>query len=296
MGIHIDMPGVMVIGFYKVNGKYIKGSPEIQLGDLITQVEDQKVSSISELERAIEQAVSKGEVTLLVSRNQEIKKIKMEFVMVDGIYKTGLYVKDGITGIGTLTYIDPETKIYGALGHEVIESTSESFVEVKSGSIFESTITSIRKSSQGIAGEKNATLNSSHVYGDIQKNSSSGIYGIYQEKLLTSPLEIAQPSEIKLGEAEIYTVLKGTNKQPYKIEITSTSNYHDTKNITFKITDSTLLDKTGGIVQGMSGSPIVQNNKIIGAVTHVIVDQPYTGYGIYITTMLENGDQIKTQE
>lgn len=292
IGIHIETPGVMIIGFYKVNGETIKGNPSIQIGDIITKVNDTAVSKIDELTDAIEKEIQDNKVELTLTRNKEEIKVSMTLQKVDGIYKTGLYVKDGLTGLGTISYIDPSTKIYGALGHEILESSSEKIVEVKTGIIFESNVTSIRKSSVGNAGEKNADFNFNNVYGTIVDNTNHGIFGKYEKTLDTNTIDVAKPEEIKIGEATIFTVLNGKEKKEYTINITNIQEYNDIKNITFEITDSELINKTGGIVQGMSGSPIVQNNKLIGAVTHVIIDNPLTGYGIFITTMLESGDKI----
>ena len=292
VGIHIEMPGVMVIGFYKVNGSNITSSPNIEVGDIITEVNGTQVTKIDELTSAIENLVKNDQITLSISRNGENIKTTLNLIKTDGVYKTGLYVKDSITGLGTISYIDPETKVYGALGHEILESTSGNLVEVKTGSIFESTVTSIKKSSNGTAGEKNANFNLDHIFGNIETNTNHGIFGIYEEEIEGSTIEVANKEEVKVGSASIYTVLSGNEKKEYEIEITNIQEYNDVKNITFEITDHELIDKTGGIVQGMSGSPIVQNGKIIGAVTHVIIDNPLTGYGIFITTMLENGDKI----
>ena len=161
-------------------------------------------------------------------------------------------------------------------------------MEIKDGKIYKSEVTSITKSSNGNPGEKNAIFYNEEVFGNIEKNTSSGIFGDYTES--TDGLKkykVANTDEIKLGEAKILTVLKGNDVKEYTINITrlneSKSKY---KNILFDITDEELLESTGGIVQGMSGSPIIQDDKIIGAVTHVVVDNPKKGYGIYITNML----------
>ena len=293
IGIKIKAKGVLVIGFYPVNGKYIKGEPEIKIGDVITKVLDTPISSINELTSLIEKNIQDDNTIslTLIRHNKEIETtITLE--KVDGVYKTGLYVKDEVTGIGTLTYIDPSTKIYGALGHEIIESTTSELVEVKTGQIFESTVTSINKSIKGNAGSKNASFNLNHLYGNILTNETHGIYGNYTDDIPEANIDIALPNEIKVGKASLYTVLDGQDKQAYDISITEIREYNDVKNITFTITDEDLLAKTGGVIQGMSGSPIVQNDKLIGAVTHVVVDNPLTGYGIFITTMLETGDQF----
>ena len=165
-------------------------------------------------------------------------------------------------------------------------------VEIKSGTIFESLVTSIDRSSVGSAGTKNAKFYSNNIYGNVLKNTISGIYGTYTDELpAKETLEVGKPDELKEGEATIYTVLTGEKIEEFSINITNINTSGKIKNITFEITDTRLIEKTGGVVQGMSGSPIIQNNKIFGAVTHVIVNAPTTGYGIFITTMLEEGEK-----
>ena len=292
LGIEINSDGIMVIGFYEINGKLNKGTPQIKVGDYITKVNDISVSTIDELTKVIEENIKEKEVNLEVKRNGKIKNIKLDLVKDKDIYKTGLYVKSSITGIGTLSYIDPETKIYGALGHEIIESNTSSIVEIKSGEIFRNYITSIDKSKTGYAGSKNAKFYYNEKYGTITKNTNVGIYGIYESTLPDKKLlKVGDASDIKIGDAKIATVLKGEEIEYFDIEITKIDEYSKTKNITFVIKDDELLRNTGGIVQGMSGSPIIQDDKIIGTVTHVIVDNPISGYGIFITTMLKEGEK-----
>lgn len=292
LGIEINSDGIMVIGFYEINGKLNKGTPQIKVGDYITKVNDINVSSIDELTKVIEENIKDKEVNLEVKRNGKIKNIKLDLVKDKDIYKTGLYVKSSITGIGTLSYIDPETKIYGALGHEIIESNTNSIVEIKSGEIFRNYITSIDKSKTGYAGSKNAKFYYNEKYGNITKNTNVGIYGIYESALPDKGLlKVGESSDIKIGDAKIATVLKGEEVEYFDIKITKVDEYSKTKNITFVIKDDALLRITGGIVQGMSGSPIIQDDKIIGSVTHVVIDNPISGYGIFITTMLKEGEK-----
>lgn len=292
LGIEINSKGIMVIGFYQINGKFNKGNPELKPGDYITKVNNIDVYTVDDLTSVIEDNISKSEVKITYNRNGKIKTSNLELVKDDNIYKTGLYVKDSITGIGTLSYIDPETKFFGALGHEIVESNTKSTVEIKSGVIFRNYITSIDKSTNGIPGSKNAKFYYDTTYGRIIKNTNVGIYGIYDAMLPQKDLiEVAEPNEVKIGKAYIETVLNGEEIKQYDINITSINENADIKNISFEITDEELLDKTGGVVQGMSGSPIIQNNKIIGAVTHVVIDNPSNGYGIFITTMLEEGEK-----
>lgn len=289
LGIELKSDGIMVIGFYEINGKTNKS--DLQVGDYIQKVNDIEVNSIDELTKEIEKNVNE-EVLITYKRNQKISNTTLNLVYQDDVYKTGLYVKDKITGIGTLSYIDPETKIYGALGHEIIESSSKNLVEIKTGNIFRNKITSITKSFNGTAGSKNAKFYYETLYGTINKNTNYGIYGEY---LIDFPnkelLEVGEKENVKIGKATIYTVLEDEEVKKYEIEITKINETSKIKNITFEITDEELINKTGGVVQGMSGSPIIQNGKIIGAVTHVIIDNPKMGYGIFITTMLEEGER-----
>ena len=292
IGINIHSKGVLVVGFYKVNGKDIATEPAIQIGDYITKVGNVEINSINELTNEIERQIKDSKIELTFTRDGKEYQSNMSLIEQDHIFKTGLYVKDSITGIGTLTYIDPESKIFGALGHVIIEANSNKRIEVKTGTIFNSTITGIHKSSDGTPGEKKANFKPNVVYGTINKNTEYGLFGTYNATLdEASTYEVATKEEVKVGDATIRTVLNGEEVKEYSIYINKINEYNKIKNLSFEITDPELLDKAGGIVQGMSGSPIIQNGKIIGAVTHVIVDNVKTGYGIFITTMLEEGEQ-----
>ncbi len=292
LGIEINSDGIMVIGFYQIDGKFNKGDPVIKSGDYITEVNGIRVNTVDELTEIVEDNVLEEKVEVTIKRNGKEKTSELSLIKDGEVYKTGLYVKDSITGIGTLSYIDPETKVFGALGHEIIEANTNSLVEIRSGIIFRNYITGIEKSASGVPGSKNAKFYYDTVYGKILKNTNVGIYGLYENEMPDKELyEVGNPEEIKIGNASIYTVLDGENINEYSIEITKIDETSDIKNISFVINDPELIDKTGGVVQGMSGSPIIQNDKIIGAVTHVVIDNPVTGYGIFITTMLEEGEK-----
>ena len=287
IGIDVKNEGILIIGFYRINNEYNKNS--LQVGDVIKKVNGIEVKSIKDLTQTIEKQ-DQMQVNLTIYRNeQEIEK-EFKLIKEDNKIKTGLYVKDSISGIGTLTYIDPTTKIYGALGHEILESNTMNKIEVRTGSIFESNITSIDRSSKGNAGTKNAKFNYDNIFGDVKKNTISGIYGTYNTLPNKELIEVGKSNEIKEGPATILTVLEDNNVEEFTINILKVDTTSKIKNIYFEINDERLLEKTGGIVQGMSGSPIIQNNKIFGAVTHVVVNSPNTGYGIFITTMLEEGE------
>ena len=289
IGIEVNNNGIIVIGFYKVNGKFNQN--KLRIGDTILKVNDLNVTNIEELVETIGKEVQNDKVNLTIKRSNKLIDIEFNLSKVDDTYKTGLYVKDNLTGIGTLTYIDPQTKIYGALGHEITESTSGNLIEVKTGNIFRSSITTIEPSYRGIAGTKNAKFYSNTKYGNITKNTIKGIYGTYTKDISKqNTMQVGSYYDIKLGKATIRTVIKGEEIKDYEINIDKVAT-GKIKNIHFVITDEELINKTGGVIQGMSGSPIIQDKKIIGAVTHVIVDNPVTGYGILITNMLEEGEK-----
>lgn len=293
IGIQIENNGLVVVGFYKVNGKYI-GSESLKVGDTIISIEGINVSSINEMTDVIDKNIKDGQINAKIIRNNKEIDTKITLVKEDEIYKTGLYIKEKITGIGTLTYIDPITKIYGALGHEIMMNETNNRVEVKNGNIFNSYVTGIDRSTNGNVGSKNANIDYSNIIGSIKKNSDTGIFGSYTTTLPEKEtIKVAEWNEIEKGEATIYTITNGNTINEYKIEITDLNkkDIKTNKSITFKVTDERLLETSGGIVQGMSGSPIIQNGKIIGAVTHVVVDEVTKGYAVFIRTMLEEGER-----
>lgn len=289
IGIQIKSKGIMIVGLYEIDNISPGKDANIKLGDSIIKINDEEVSNINDMIKTIDKYKSNEEVKVTYLRNNKEYETTLKLIKDNyGIYKTGLYVKDTISGVGTLTYIDPGTSMYGALGHAIIDKNTLLKVEIKDGKIYKSNVTGITKSENGNPGEKNATFFSDVVYGSIDKNTTSGIFGKYYDNIDDFKLyKVATPKEIKLGNAKILTVLNNDEIKEYDINITRLNSIDNLKNISFSITDKTLLNKTGGIVQGMSGSPIIQGDKIIGAVTHVVVNDPTKGYGIYITNMLE---------
>ena len=288
IGIEVNSLGVMVVGFYDVNNKSIAKEAGFMIGDRILEVNGNEVSNINDMINNVTE-----ETNFTVVRDNKIKHIKLKSMRdASDILKTGLYVKDRISGIGTLTYIDPESRVFGALGHEILETTTITKFEIKDGKIYDATVNEIVKSRNGKAGEKNAKYDKNNSEGTINKNETSGIYGIYQEDFTDRvKMKVGKSSEIKLGEAFIRTVVHDNKIEDFEINILNINKDNDTKNILFEVVSPTLLELTGGIVQGMSGSPIIQDDKIIGAVNYVIVNDTAKGYGIFITTMLEEGDK-----
>lgn len=289
IGINIKLKGIMVVGLYEVNGVSPGVIAKINLGDRIIKVNNNEVNSIKEMSDAISKSNNKDSVEITYLRNNKEYKTNLELINDNGIYKTGLYVKDTISGVGTLTYIDPGTMMYGALGHEIIDKNTKTIVDIDDGKIFKSSVTGITKSTNGNPGSKNALYYNDVVYGNINKNTHSGIFGNFSAN--TDNLKLYKVSNPVLGDAKILTVIDSDTIKEYSINITKINKFKETKNILFDITDTELLNKTGGIVQGMSGSPIIQGDNIVGSVTHVVVDNPEKGYGIYITNMLTEAEK-----
>lgn len=292
IGIEVNSKGVLVVGFYEVNNEFIAKNAGFQIGDKIVSINEKNVNCINDMVSVIEKE-NKTEINFKVIREKSQKELTLTMKEDENkVLKTGLFVKDKINGIGTLTYIDPETKRFGALGHEILETATAQKFEIKDGKIFNATVSNIEKSRDGAAGEKNASYNKSLSAGEIDTNDITGIYGNYQEEISNmEKIEVGDENDIALGKASIRTVIKENEIKDYDINILNIDKSSKTKNILFEITDKELLEKTGGVVQGMSGSPIVQNKKIIGAVNYVIVNDTKKGYGIFITTMLEEGDK-----
>ncbi len=284
LGITIRSNGVLVVGFYETNVE-----SDLKIGDLIVSINDTSVTSINDMLSHIETNNNTIKLDIGFYRDSNLMHTTLNLKRdTNGVFKTGLYVKDSITGIGTLTFIDPSTNRYGALGHSVTDSKTNVRFDVKDGKIFKSVVTNIDKSRDGYAGEKNAKFYFETVYGTIDSNKETGIYGTYKDSYNSkNVLEVASIKDIKIGKAIIRTTLTDNKIEEFEIEVLSVDE-SGTKNILFQITDEDLIKRTGGIVRGMSGSPIIQDNKIIGAVTHTVVSNNTKGYGISIIKMLES--------
>ena len=291
VGIKLETDGILIVGSYEINGHNSLVEAGLKTGDIINQINNKDVNTVEEMVNIISNC-NCDSLKILYERENKTKKTTLNLYEDKGVLKTGLYVKDSVSGVGTLTFIDPNTKYFGVLGHEIADTTTGEIIDIESGTIFDSKITGITRSSDGNPGEKNALLYSDKVEGEVYENTSKGIFGKYTSDFDTSKLyKVASIDDIKIGDAKILTVLDGVEVGEFSIKITSVNKTKDKlKNIQFEITDETLLDKTNGIVQGMSGSPIIQNDYIVGAVTHVVVNDPHKGYGILITNMLEEAE------
>lgn len=296
IGIELDYQGVVITGGYAIeidNKSYNPISDDFQVGDLITAIDDQKVTCIEDLTYVIKNKTDDLTYDLTIKRGDNVIHQGLKVVYDNQQFSTGLYVKDSISGVGTLTFYNPETHSFGALGHAMSDSKLDSESLLQEGSIYESNVTSIKKATSQSSGNKIADISNVEI-GSINSHSQFGIYGTYNYDISNREMmETATIEETKLGKAYFLTVLEGNEIVKCEIEITKL-NSQDTvkeKGIEFTVTDKEVIEKANGIVQGMSGSPIIQNNKIVGCVTHVSGNNPMTGYGLYIDWMLEMDSQ-----
>ena len=293
IAITVNYEGIYVSGMYdfEVKGEMLSAAKEgtVQVGDRIIESNGRTVTSLEELFanlKTLQKERNQVPVTVIRKGQRESASLFVCYLESEKVFKTGLYVKDKIKGVGTMTFYDPSTKTFAALGHEIAEEGESYPADVTMGQIFEATVVSVRRSTSGNPGEKICRSENLVPIGTVSKNTIYGLYG----KVQTLPsaakiVPVASREEVTVGPAEIYTVVQGT----YAIEITEVrkQNGQAVKGIQFRVTDPALLNQTGGIIQGMSGSPILQNGKLIGSVTHMITSQPDSGYGIYIDWMLE---------
>lgn len=296
VGIYLETDGVLVVDTGEIlsdSGTLLEPAKNIvQPGDYIVAFNEQKVTSKRQLMDDLS-GLDAQKVTLRVQRNGE--EIPLSVTPVkdsQGDYKLGLWVRDDTQGIGTLTYVD-EKGGYGALGHGISDVDTGELLSIDAGDLYRAEILSIRKGAKGTPGELAGLIryDKSNVIGSIRGNTSKGIYGTLNpvdESISLREMPIGYKQEMEIGPASILCCL-GEGVQEYEAEITKIDMNHEDTNKSFviRITDEELLEKTGGIVQGMSGSPVIQNGRIVGAVTHVFVQDASTGYGIFIETMLE---------
>ena len=300
IGVKLNSVGVLVVGHHLVNTEDGKKSPGeiagIKIGDIITEINGSKIEKMTDVAPFVQNAGQSGNaLDMVITRESGKFTTKLTPLKDKGenSYKLGLYIRDSAAGIGTMTFVHPQSKKYGALGHVISDMDTKKPIVVEDGQIVRSTVTSIEKGSNGDPGEKLARFSSDReIVGNITKNSPFGIFGVLNKELkngiLDKPLPIALSHQVKEGPAKILTVVNDDRVEEFEIEIVSTipQKFPATKGMVIKVTDPKLLEKTGGIVQGMSGSPIIQDGKIIGAVTHVFVNDPTSGYGVHIEWML----------
>ncbi len=257
----------------------------LQVGDRITQVNGHAVHNAEDIRYALNR--SDGTVEMTVVRNRKEDTIRFAPSITSEGPKLGLYLKQGVTGVGTVTWYDPDTGKFGTLGHGVNNARGE-LLKMVSGTAYKATVVSVRKGACGEPGQLMGALKDSRALGTLYKNCAQGVFGKTESGWSGEPLPVGTAKDVKTGPAIIRSTVQGDRVQEYSVEILKVyPNGSNGRNILLHVTDERLLNTTGGIVQGMSGSPIIQDGKLVGAVTHVLVNDPTTGYGIFIENMLD---------
>lgn len=298
IGVVLQSRGIMVVGFAPVlNNKGEKQYPAkdqgIEIGDLIMQVEGEDVTTENDLAHIIDEKKAQ-EVNLTIKRRSKIIKlqVKPQFCGETQRNRIGLYVRDGVVGVGTMSFWIPKTKEYAALGHIIMDADTKQGIDVLKGKIVSASIHTIKPGKPGKPGEKIGIFNNQgDIAGNISKNTYYGIFGTtnmdLSNQVINESIEVGYAHQVLEGKAEILTVINGEDIERFEVEIEKT--YPDRENgkgMVIRITDPRLLNTTGGIIQGMSGSPIIQNSRIVGAITHVFLNDPARGYGIFMDNML----------
>lgn len=296
VGIKLFSDGVLVVGMSELETGQGMVSPGkscgLKTGDVITHVNGKEVDTIEEVQDILKEE-GKQPLTLRASRGGKVVQLSAQAVINrGGQYQLGVWLRDSMAGIGTMTYYDPSSGQFGALGHGINDTDTAKLMPLESGSIMYASVSDVKKGEAGAPGELHGTFDVTRDLGTLHANTELGIYGTLTQSEVFSMdrlMETARHEEVKEGAATILSNVAGEEVREYAIEITQIypAASGAGRNFMIKVTDPELLSQTGGIVQGMSGSPVIQNGKLVGAVTHVLVNDPTRGYGIFIENMLE---------
>ena len=302
-GVKLYTNGVLVVGMSEIQGddkKMYKPYEKtgIEEGDTIVAINNSTIHSTEDLIECVNMSLGKELEIDYVRANQTLQCNITPVKTGNNEYKLGLWVRDSAAGVGTVTFYEPSTKSFAALGHGIVDIDTEQLIDIASGEFVTTKILNIQKGEKGEPGRIQGTIDNQQNIGIISRNTRFGIYGtvnnISSLNLDSSKeMEVALRDEISLGKAEILSTLENGKTEKYEIEIEEIykDNNYDNKSMKIKVTDQELIEKTGGIIQGMSGSPIIQNGKFIGAVTHVLVNNPQEGYAVFGDIMIK---QLRT--
>lgn len=303
-GIKLLTDGVIVVevsNFETSNGfKAPAMEAGIKIGDIIKTIDGKNVKSNEDIAKIISE--SKGNILKFkIVRDEKsiVLNVKPELCTADNSYRIGLWVRDSSAGIGTVTFYNPETGVFAGLGHPVCDVDTGKILPLSEGEVVKVNVNGVKKGKSGSPGELLGSFTSNSAIGTLELNCDSGLYGcISSIDTNNQAVPLGMRQEIQTGEAYIYTTINGSQPEKYKIVIEKIDlqDSDSGKNMIIKVTDKTLLEKTGGIVQGMSGSPIIQNGKLVGAVTHVFVNNPTKGYAIFADTMYECSQRVLSEE
>lgn len=298
IGMKLYTKGVLVVGMSQIKDandekKRPYENSGIEQGDTIIAINNNEVSNTNELIEEVNNSNGNA-ITVKYEKNNETLETSITPVKSGNEYKLGLWVRDAAAGVGTLTFYEPNTNLFMALGHGISDIDTEKIVDIASGELITASILTIKKGVKGTPGEIRGTIENGNNIGKIGKNTNLGVYGTVTNKNYLDisgmeEMEVATRSEIQEGKAQIICQLDNNGRKTYEIEIEKIylANNTDNKSMLIKVTDKELLEKTGGIIQGMSGAPVIQNGKFVGAVTNVLVNDPTQGYAIFGDMMIK---------
>jgi len=296
VGIKVFSDGVLVVGLSDVQTAEKTVSPAkdmgLKVGDVITHVNDCEVDTIEQMQAAIQTLAGERMTLKVMRKDKQLQLCGAAVCNGKGTYQLGTWIRDSMAGIGTMTFYDPNSKVFGALGHGVNDADTAQLMTMQSGSIMYSEVSDVKKGLSGAPGELHGSFDLQRDMGQLYANTHGGIFGVLSDDNIPGagrPMEIARKGQVKTGSATILSNVAGDQVREYQVEIMHVypSVEGEMRNMMIKVTDPELLEQTGGIVQGMSGSPILQNGRLVGAVTHVLVNDPTRGYGIFIENMLD---------
>lgn len=299
IGMKMYTEGVLVVGMSEIEGEKPYEFSGIEAGDKIIEIDNKKVNSTDELIECVNNSNGKN-VEIKYISEQEEKTTSIEPIMIsDNEYKLGLWVRDAAAGVGTLTFYEPSSGQFGALGHGINDVDTYELIDIASGELVTTNILEIVKGADGAPGEIRGSIDNGVTIGKISKNTSFGVYGNVENYAKvangnSNEMEVANRTEIQTGKAEILCELENGKTESYEIEIQKIflDNNENNKSMLIKVTDEELLKKTGGIIQGMSGAPIIQNGKFIGGVTHVLVNDSTMGYAVFGDLMIKQMREV----
>ena len=303
VGIKLFSDGVLVVGLSEITTEAGAQAPAracgLREGDIITHINSEEVDSIEEVQDILQAA---GEDRLSIRAMRGDKQVRLTTkaaqCSADGAYKLGAWIRDSMAGIGTMTFYEPETGLFGALGHGINDVDTAMLMPLQSGGILYAEVVDVKKGAAGSPGELHGSFQTNRDLGELFANTKSGVFGSLTDRSLAPQdqgVPLATRDQVQVGNATILSNIAGDDVEEYQVEITRVfpENPGDTRNLMIKVTDPRLLETTGGIVQGMSGSPILQNGRLVGAVTHVLVNDPTQGYGILAEHMLAQAEAAR---
>ncbi len=308
IGVLLHTEGVMVVGEAAVEKDghilFPARSAGIAVGDLILKINGSKINSENQLQEMIDQCGRQGkDIALLVQHGNKniLTRINPILCKKTGRYRIGLFVKNSTAGVGTLTFYEPKSRTYGALGHMIADFDNGHKFNPVDGKIVEATVKGLHPGKKGAPGEKLGVFKgNSDIIGNIEKNTTCGIFGRLQKDIknpyYTRPMSVAMRYQVQEGPAKMLTVLDSDKIESFSINIIDILPAGNNKELVIKVTDQDLLRRTGGIIQGMSGSPIIQNGRLVGAVTHVFINDPAKGYGVMVENMLSEAKLLNLKQ